>query len=217
MVQYQGLPWCNTRDSHGAIPDQHGATDTAGAPVSPDMARRNSVFHNCDESKNKSLPWNFSWLEPGVLAGSGVPEGFWELEAMVREGVSHLVSLPAESYSAPPAPPRTPVKGLTIHFIPMRDFEGPSMDQMEEFLHICEVAKAAGEGVAVHCRGGNGRTGTMLAVYLVWSRGMEARAAVEEVRRTRPGSIEFKEQMEAVLSYQATRLMNIQHFQKLEI
>ena len=136
-------------------------------------------------------------MEPGVLAGTAVPEGFWELEAMVREGVSHLVSLPAESCSAPPRP----VKGLTIHFIPMMDFEAPSMDQMDEFIHICEVAKAAGEGVAVHCRGGNGRTGTMLAVYLVWSRGMEARAAVKEVRRTRPGSIENKKQENVVSDF----------------
>ena len=158
------------------------------------------------------LPSNFAWLPGHRVAGSSVPLTVTHLQEMVREGVAHLVSLSPDT-----PPPPFPLKGLTIHYINVKEFEGPSMDQMDEFLHICEVAKAAGEGVAVHCRGGNGRTGTMLAVYLVWSRGMEARAAVEEVRRTRPGSIEFKEQMEAVLSYQATRLMNIQHFQKLEI
>ena len=42
----------------------------------------------------------------------------------------------------------------------------------------------------------------MLAVYLVWSRGMEARAAVEEVRRTRPEAVESEEQMKAVEEFQ---------------
>ena len=56
-------------------------------------------------TKNKSgnlglLPWNFSWLEPGVLAGTSVPETAHELRAMVEAGVAHLVSLsPGWSFS----------------------------------------------------------------------------------------------------------------------
>ena len=58
-------------------------------------------------------------------------------------------------------PPAAPVKGLTVHFIPIEDFQAPTENQIQKFLEICDAALEAGEGVAVHCRGGNGRTGTV--------------------------------------------------------
>ena len=103
-------------------------------------------YHDYGVNEAKGLPSEFCWLEPAVMAGSSVPEGTRELEGLVREGVSHLVSLPAE----PGGVPAGAVRGLTIHFLKIKDFEAPSMEQMDEFLHICEVAKAAVEGVAVH-------------------------------------------------------------------
>ena len=36
----------------------------------------------------KKLPYNFSWLEQGQLAGTSVPSTVAQLEGMVREGVS---------------------------------------------------------------------------------------------------------------------------------
>jgi len=79
-----------------------------------------------------------------------------QLEGLVREGVSHLVSLSPEM-----PPPATPVEGLTIHVIPIEDFQAPTLNQIKRFLEICDEAFEAGEAVAVHCRGGNGRTGTV--------------------------------------------------------
>ena len=38
-------------------------------------------------------PPNFSWVLPGVLAGSGLPTQAAHLHYMVAEGVRHLVSL----------------------------------------------------------------------------------------------------------------------------
>ena len=70
--------------------------------------------------------------------------------------VSHLISLSPEM-----PPPATPVQGLTIHYIPIEDFQAPTLNQIEKFLEICDDALEAGKGVAVHCRGGNGRTGTV--------------------------------------------------------
>merc|ERR1711963_49888 len=41
----------------------------------------------------KKLPYNFSWIEPRRLAGTSIPSTVAQLEGLVREGVSHLVSL----------------------------------------------------------------------------------------------------------------------------
>ena len=56
---------------------------------------------------------------------------------------------------------------------------------------------ARGCAVGVHCMAGRGRTGTMIACYLV-SQGMSAEDAIAEVRRARPGSIQTEAQEQAV-------------------
>ena len=62
--------------------------------------------------------------------------------------------------------------------------------------------------MAVHCIRGMGRTGTMIACYLVKAYGMTGRTAINEVRRLRPGSIETKEQEQIVESYAKTLSSN---------
>ncbi|MFC1847184.1 dual specificity protein phosphatase family protein [Chloroflexota bacterium] len=57
--------------------------------------------------------------------------------------------------------------------------------------------------VGVSCGAGLGRTGTILACYLV-SRGYDADAAINEIRKNRPGSIETQEQEDAIKAYALT-------------
>lgn len=62
------------------------------------------------------------------------------------------------------------------------------------------------QAVGVHCALGFGRTGTMLACYLVKEQGLAAGDAIAEIRRLRPGSIETYEQEKAVFQfYQRTK------------
>ena len=71
---------------------------------------------------------------------------------------------------------------------------------LEEFVAAVEGALRKRRPVMVHCMGGRGRTGTLIACYLV-SRGMKPWASIAEVRKRRRGSIETREQEEAVVSY----------------
>lgn len=57
------------------------------------------------------------------------------------------------------------------------------------------------QGVAVHCMHGHGRTGTMLACYLVKTRKISGTDAINEIRRLREGSIETSEQEKAVVLF----------------
>ena len=59
----------------------------------------------------------------------------------------------------------------------------------------------AGFNVLVHCMGGLGRAGTIASRLLI-ELGWEAKAAIAEVRRVRPGAIETDGQMEAVYGYE---------------
>ena len=60
------------------------------------------------------------------------------------------------------------------------------------------------QAVAVHCRYGLGRVGTMLACYLVKTTNCDAQEAISIVRRKRPGSIETQEQEKLVQRFSAS-------------
>merc|ERR1712083_1015617 len=90
---------------------------------------------------------------------------------------------------------------LTIHHIPVTEHKAPTLEQIQDFIEICKKAARKSEAVAVNCSGGSGRTGAMLAAYLVWSRWLEPESAVAEVRKARPGSVEFREQVQSVMTF----------------
>ncbi|XP_072313760.1 dual specificity protein phosphatase 23 [Eucyclogobius newberryi] len=148
-----------------------------------------------------SAPQNFSWVEPGRVAGLALPRYPAEYRYLLENGVQHLVSL---TERRPPNHDCCPE--LTQHHLKIVDFTPPSPEQIDRFLAIVDEANAKGEGVAVHCMHGFGRTGTMLACYLVRSRKLSGIDAIGEIRRLRPGSIETHEQEKSVVQfYQRTK------------
>ena len=48
------------------------------------------------ENHKKGLPHNFSWLKPSRIAGTSAPRRMSEMDALAREGVTHLISLAPE-------------------------------------------------------------------------------------------------------------------------
>ena len=62
------------------------------------------------------------------------------------------------------------------------------------FLAAADAAFAAGGRVAVHCRAELGRTGTLIALYLMRSCGFTAREAMAWLRIMRPGSVIGRQQ-----------------------
>ncbi|XP_005799278.1 dual specificity protein phosphatase 23 [Xiphophorus maculatus] len=143
-----------------------------------------------------SPPHNFSWVEPKKLAGLAMPRMPSEYRYLLDNGVRHLVCLCERK---PPNHDTCPE--LQLHHIKIADFTPPSPGQIDQFLSIVEGANSKGEGVAVHCMHGHGRTGTMLACYLVKNRKMSGADAIAEIRRMRPGSIETHEQEKAVVQF----------------
>ncbi len=146
---------------------------------------------------------NFSWIVPLGLAGVAKPGGFQllelDLEALHAEGVRVLVSLTEQ-----PLPPSAlEAQGLQPVHIPVVDFTPPSPPQLLEFVGVVKDSWRQGLPVAVHCHAGQGRTGTMLAAWLV-SAGMNPQAAIRAIRTARPGSIETPEQEAAIVAFEAT-------------
>ena len=68
-------------------------------------------------------------------------------------------------------------------------------------VNLLRNLKEKQEPVLIHCRAGWGRTGTILAIYLMEFYDKTAREAIQEVRNLRPWNIETTEQEMAVLNY----------------
>lgn len=76
--------------------------------------------------------------------------------------------------------------GIECFHFPIIDMSVPSEDQVRKILEIINDQK---DPLMIHCAAGIGRTGTLIALYLV-DRGMECRSAIELVRQKRNGSIQ---------------------------
>lgn len=144
---------------------------------------------------------NFSYIVDGVLAGSAHP-GLGGMapetaEELHRLGIGAVVSL--DEYGLADA--LLAEYGLKYLHIPVNDFDPPTLEQADEFVRFVRASAAEQRPVLAHCFAGMGRTGTMLACYLV-AEGQPAGEAVRTVRARRPGSIESRSQEEFIGQYE---------------
>lgn len=142
-----------------------------------------------------------SWVEDGAVLGCAYPRTERALSGLAEQGVRVLVNLHERAHD----PRLLERHGLRGIHLPVRDFAAPRPEQIEHGVRAILGARAAGKVVAVHCGGGLGRTGTLLACYLVRSIGVGADEAIFRVRALRPGSVETRSQNEAVRAYARRR------------
>ena len=77
--------------------------------------------------------------------------------------------------------------GIELVHIPMRDGQAPTDEQVDRF--IAAVRDSSGQ-VYVHCMAGVGRTGTMVAAYLVEEKGIDPIAALRLNMAVGPPTLE---------------------------
>jgi atypical dual specificity phosphatase len=89
--------------------------------------------------------------------------------------------------------------------VPIREFTAARHDQLESFVVRARTEIDGGGAVAVHCFAGMGRTGMLLAAYLVSCGGLSGDDAIKRIRELRPGSIETSDQEDAVRKFARRR------------
>lgn len=118
-----------------------------------------------------------------------------ELEAAKREGVGAIVSLTG----TPLSPEVIDRLGFAYLHSPLSAI--PSIQQLTQIIQFIESQKSQSHPVLMHCGEGIGRTGTVLAAYLVYH-GMRADDAIRVVREKRSGSIQTVEQENIVREFE---------------
>ena len=142
---------------------------------------------------------DFSWLLEDKLAGMQHPGEWRRTFVRLKEmGIGAVVSL-----TPVPLPRRLLYEhDMAYLHLPVENFEAPELRQIKRFVEFCDENIDSSRAVMVHCLAGLGRTGTMLACYLV-SEGMAPDVAIDYVREYRPGSIETAEQEQAIFNFAA--------------
>ncbi|XP_031430079.1 dual specificity protein phosphatase CDC14AB isoform X2 [Clupea harengus] len=168
---------------------------------------------------------DFNWILPEkFLAFSGphpkskvengyplhAPEAYFPY--FRKHNVTTVIRLNKKIYDAK----RFTDAGLDHYDLFFVDGSTPSDIIMRRFLHICESTDGA---VAVHCKAGLGRTGTLIGCYLMKHYRFTAAESIAWIRICRPGSIigpqqHFLEEKQALL-WQQGELQRAEHQQRV--
>lgn len=166
-----------------------------------------------------TLP-GFYWLVEGSLAGSPRPGGAsgWparlpgragqsteqrlddDCRSLAEMGIGAILTLTEQPLAAAPLARH----GLVGLHLPILDQTAPYPADFTRALEFIDAQHSLSRAVLVHCRFGAGRTGTILAAWLI-QRGASAEQAIARVREIRTGAVTTPEQEEALYRFAARR------------
>ena len=141
-------------------------------------------------------PDNFSWIIEEKLAGSAIPTSKEEIDWIKQEGVKSIVTIREEPLED------EWIKDVNYLHVHSNDMGIPEFSDLVNSVDFIHQRITNDEPVMVHCLAGLGRTGTILACYLIKYEDMTADDAIEKVRRERHGSIQSFSQEEIIFRFE---------------
>lgn len=161
---------------------------------------------------------NFYWLFEGLIAGGARPGGVRRRHSSAHTSMALAQSLDRDllwlraqgigailSLTESPLP-ATALRehGLQSLHIPIEDGTAPRPNDFLAALDFIDQQHMRRRAVLVHCRVGEGRTGSILAAYLI-RQGAEPQAALDQLRAIRPDAVQAPAQQEALIRFARDR------------
>jgi atypical dual specificity phosphatase len=154
--------------------------------------------------KFSKKPTNFSWVIDNKLAGSGTPMTSEQYRWLIKNNIKSIVTV--REFPLPQKWLLDNEKETIINdykFVYVKDYGVPSLevlDNIVDYINI-KITKEK-KPLVVHCAAGKGRTGTILAAYLLKQDNISSQDAIKKIRSLRPGSIQSKIQEEILHKYE---------------
>jgi atypical dual specificity phosphatase len=175
--------------------------------LTPTASRDRAFFLG---SSSLGLPRFFSWIYPDRIAGMSTPRSKADVELLSHMSFTHVLSLTEES----PLDESWFILGPEHIFIPIPNYDAPTLQEMD---HVYQKILEGGVWL-IHCGGGVGRAGTVLACLMTMlgkdgtenegpdrTPKLDANTAIGLIRQIRPRSLESVKQEQFVTKWVSHR------------
>lgn len=193
----------NMKQSHQLEQDRLMISEMIGEKCTPDKTE--IIDHT-------EMPRNFSWVWNGYLIGSSDIKTKQQLMVLKSIGVDKVINLIDETnrYELGLLYQDTDVN---LYHQKVENRKPPTIEQMDNIMNCCEHEFRNNRQVVVHCGGGKGRAGTVIAClmlkhgliepnnYFLNNPPLSPSDVIEHLRKIRPHSIETDEQEIFVKQY----------------
>lgn len=128
------------------------------------------------------------WLKEGIIGGMRQPE-IADIQGLYEKGLRAVASF----LEAPENIDAYKANNIEACWVPVEDDLAPTKEQVQKFSKFANKMKAEGKPLAVHCKGGNGRAGTMLAGHFIL-KGRDSQEVLDWMRSINPKAVRTKTQ-----------------------
>ncbi|XP_006609778.1 dual specificity protein phosphatase CDC14A-like [Apis dorsata] len=144
-------------------------------------------YEKYEDMRNGALNWMvpqkfLAFVGPSTEPGTPYHPPECYIDYFLQNEVTAVVRLNKKAYNAS----RFTEVGITHYDMFMPDGTVPPKRILNEFLNLSENTSGP---IAVHCKAGLGRTGSLIAAFLIKHYKMTAREAIAWIRICRPGSV----------------------------